>query len=67
MSYLRGTFSAKGMNEESILKEFGVPNTDEGMNYGVAEVIQYSTLRKFGHLQRMEDTDIKKDGIYMNK
>jgi len=56
MSYLRGACGLSrmdGESNESVYKKFGVSVKGEGMNCGVVEVVKHSTLRWFGHLERM--------------
>ncbi len=56
MSYLKGACGLNRMEGErngSLYRKFDIPFQSEGMNCGVVEVIKRSTLRWFGHLERM--------------
>ncbi len=62
MSYLRGGCSVNridGESNENIYRKFGMSNR-EGINCGVVEMVKRSTLRWFGHLERMDERELTK-------
>ena len=61
MSYLRGACSLSrmdGESNESVYGRFGMSVKGEGMNCGVVEVVKRNTLRWFGHLERMGESEM---------
>ncbi len=63
MTYLRGACGRNRMNgesNESVYGKFGMSFKSEGMNCGVVEVVKCSTLRWFGHLERMGGDELRK-------
>ncbi len=60
MSYLRGGCGVNRMDGESnenIYRKFGMSSRGEGMSCGVVEMVKRSTLRRFGHLERMDERE----------
>ncbi len=60
MCYLRSACDLKRMDGESnqsLYGKFGMSFKREGMNCGVVEVIKCSTLRWFGHFERIGETN----------
>ncbi len=58
MSYLRGACGLNRMDgdsNESVYGKFGMSFKSEGMNYGVVEGVKCSTLKWFGHLEKIGD------------
>ncbi len=61
ISYLRGGCGVSRFdseNNESAYGRFGMFNKVEGMSSGVLEVMKRSTLRWFGHMERMGGSEI---------
>ncbi len=57
MSYLRsvcGVSRMNGMSNESVYKRFGMSHGGEGRKSGVVEDVKRRTLKRFGHVERME-------------
>ncbi len=57
MSYLRGGCGVNRMDGESnenVCRKFGMSSRGEGMSCGVV-MVKRSTLRWFGHLERMDE------------
>ncbi len=64
MSYLRGGCGVNRMDGESnenVYRKFGMSNRGKGMSCGVVEMVKHSTLRWFGHLERMDKRIDKED------
>ncbi len=62
MSYFRGGCGVNRMNGESngkVYRKFGTSSRGEGMSCGVVEMVKRSTLRWFGHLERMDEREHK--------
>ncbi len=62
MSYLRGGCGVNRMDGESnenVYRKFGM-SSREGMSCGVVEMVKCSTLRLFGHLERMDKRELTK-------
>ncbi len=58
MSYLRGGCGVNRMDGESnenIYRKFGMSSRGEGTSCGVVELVKCSTLRWFGHLEKMDE------------
>ncbi len=69
MSYLRGGCGVNRMDGESnenVYRKFGMSSRGEGMSCGVVEMVKHTTLRRFGHLLRMDETELTKR-IYRSK
>ncbi len=49
-----------GESNESVYRRFGVSSKGEGMSCGVVEMVKRSTLRWFGHLERMDKSELTK-------
>jgi len=47
-----------GGNKESVYGRFGMSVKGEGMNCGVVEVVKRNTLKWFGHLKRMGESEM---------
>ncbi len=63
MSYLRGGCGVNrmdGKSNENIYGKFGMFTRGEGMSCGVVEMVKRSTLRWFGHLERMDERELTK-------
>ncbi len=63
MSYLRGACDVSRLDRESnedTYGRFGMSETAVGMDYGVVEWVNRSTLRCYGHLMRMNECDFTK-------
>ncbi len=61
MSYLRGGSGVSRMDGEShecVYERFGMSSMDERMSCVVVEVVKRSTLRWFGHLERMGESEM---------
>jgi len=61
MSYLRGACCLSrmdGESNESVYRRFGMSVKSEGMNCGVVVVVKCNTLRWFGHLDRMGESEM---------
>jgi len=61
MSYLRGCCGVNRMDGESnenVYGRFGMASKGEGMSCGVVEMVKRSTLRWFGHLERMGESEL---------
>ncbi len=68
MSYLRGGCGVNRMDGESnknVYRKFGISSREE-MSCGVVEMVKRSTLRWFGHLERMDERELTKK-IYRSK
>ncbi len=69
MSYLRGRCGVNRMDGESnenVYRKFGMSSRREGMSCGVVAMVNRSTLRWFGHLERMDERELTKM-IYRSK
>ena len=69
MSYLRtacGVSRLDGESNESVYNRFGMTSRGEGMKCGVVEGVKRSTLRWFGHMERMDESEITKR-VYRSK
>ncbi len=58
MSYLRGRCGVSRMDGESnenVYRKFGMFSRGEGMSCRVVEMVKRSTLRWFGHLERIDE------------
>ncbi len=67
MSYLRGGCGVNrmdGENNESVYRRFGMTSKREEMSCGVVEMVSCSTLRWFGHLERMDESELTKSAKY---
>ena len=63
MSYLRGACGGNRMDGESnedVYSKFGMSRCGEGMKCGVVEMVKRSTLRWFGHMERMPGSEMTK-------
>ncbi len=63
MSYLRGGCDVNRMDGESnenVYRKFGISSRGEGMSCEVVEMVKRSTLRWFGHLERMNERELTK-------
>ena len=63
MSYLRGACRGYGpdrMSNEEVYERFEMGEKSAGVGCGVVETVKRSTLRWFGHLERMEDERLTK-------
>ncbi len=49
-----------GESNENVYRKFGMSSRGEGMSCGVVEVMKRSTLRWFGHLERMDERELTK-------
>ncbi len=47
-----------GESNENVYGRFGMVSKGEGMSSGVVEVAKCSTMRWFGHLERMDGTEL---------
>jgi len=68
MSYLRtacGVSRLDGESNESVYNRFGMTSRGEGMKCGVVEGVKRSTLRWFGHMERMDESEMTKR-VYMS-
>ncbi len=55
-----------GESNENVYRRFGMSSRGEGMSCGVVEMVKCSTLRWFGHLERMDDTEFtRRISIYL--
>ncbi len=69
MSNLRDGCGVSRMDEESnenVYRKFGMSSRGEGMNCRMVEMVKRSTLRWFGHLERMDERELTKR-IYRSK
>ncbi len=69
MSYLRSGCSVNRMDGESnenLYRKSGMSSIGEGISCGVVEMVKCSTLRWFGHLERMNERELTKR-IYRSK
>jgi len=69
MNYLRtacGVSRLDGESNESVYNRFGMTSKGEGMKCGVVEGVKRSTLRWFGHMERMDECEMTKR-VYMSK
>ncbi len=55
-----------GESNENVYRKFGMSSRGEGMSCGVVEMVKRSTLRWFGHLERMDERELTKR-IYRSK
>ncbi len=55
-----------GESSENVYRKFGMSSRGEGMICGVVEMMKRSTLRWFGHLERMYERELTKR-IYRSK
>ncbi len=63
ISYLRGGCGVNrivGESNENVYRKFGMSSRGEGMSCGVVEMVKSSSLRQFGHLERMDERDLTK-------
>ncbi len=63
MSYLRGGCGEKrmdGESNESVYRRFGMSSRGEGMSCGMVEKLKHSTLIWFGHLERIDESELTK-------
>ena len=63
MSYLRGacgTTRWEGETNERVYERFGMSEKAKGMDCGVVEWVKRSTLRWFGHVERMQGSEFTK-------
>ncbi len=63
ISYLRGRCGVNRMDGESnenVYRKFGMSSRGEGMGCGVVKIVKHSTLRWFGHLERMDERELTK-------
>ena len=63
MSYLRGASGVRGTRElsnEEVYERFGMGERAVGVGCGVVESVKRSTLRWFGHVERMESDRLTK-------
>ncbi len=61
MSYLRsacGVSRMDGMSNESVYEHFGMCHVGEGKKCGVVEEVKRQTLKWFGHMERMEESEM---------
>ncbi len=49
-----------GESNKSVYRRFGVSSRGEGLSCGVVEMVKLSTLRRFGHLERMDKSELTK-------
>ena len=65
MSYLRGACGVSrwdGLSNESVYERCGMRGCGSGVGCGVVELVKRSTLRWFGHIERMgNDEFVKKE------
>ncbi len=69
MSFLRGGCGVKRMDGESnedVYKKFGMSSRGGGMSCGVVKMVKRSTLRWFGHLERIDERELTKK-VYRSK
>ncbi len=69
ISYLRGGCGVNRMDRksnENVYRKFGMSSRGEGMSSGVVEMVNHSTLRWFGHLERIDERELTKR-IYRSK
>ncbi len=52
-------------SNENVYRKFGMSSKGEGMSCGVV-LVKHSTLRWFGHLERMDESELTKR-IYRSK
>ncbi len=55
-----------GESNENVYRKFGMSSRGKGMSCGVVEMVKRSTLRWFGHLERMDERELTKR-IYRSK
>ncbi len=55
-----------GESNENVYRKFGMSSRGEGVSCGVVEMVKRSTLRWFGHLERMNERELTKR-IYRSK
>ncbi len=55
-----------GESNENVYGRFSMASKGEGMSYGVVEVVKCSTLRWFGHLEGMGESELTR-GICKSK
>ncbi len=69
--YLRGGCGVNrmyGESNENVCRKFGMSSRGEGMSCGVVEMVKCSTLRWFGHLERMNERELtKRIKLYRSK
>ncbi len=66
MSYLRsacGVSRMDGMSNENVYERFGMCHGGEGKKCGVVEEVKRQTLKWFGHMERMEESKIRKEWV----
>ncbi len=49
-----------GESNENVFRKFGMSSRGEGMSCGLVEMVKRSTLRWFGHLERMNKSELTK-------
>ncbi len=68
MSYLRsacGVWRMDGESNENAYNRFGTSSKGEGMKCGVVEGVEHNTLRWFGHMETMAESEMTKR-VYMS-
>ncbi len=68
MSYLRGVCGVSrwdGLNNESVYERCGMRGRGSGVERGVVEWVKRSTLRWFGHIERMGNEEFVKK-VYLS-
>ncbi len=68
MSYLRGACGVSrwdGLNKESVYERCGMRGRGSGVECGVVEWVKRSTLRWFGHIERMGNEELVKK-VYLS-
>ncbi len=61
MSYLKSTCGVRrmdGMSNESVYEHFGMCHRGEGKKCGVVKEVKRQTLKWFGHMERMEESEM---------
>ncbi len=68
MSYLRGVCGVSrwdGLNNESVYERYGMRGRGSEVECGVVEWVKRSTLRWFGHIERMRNEELVKK-VYLS-
>ncbi len=60
-----GVWRMDGESNEIVYNRFGMSSKGEGMKGGVVEGVKHNTLRWFGHMERMAESEMTKR-VYMS-